>query len=171
MGAAGQPEYADLAGAGQVVIPGVFGVDPALDRRPTEPDIRLADRQRLTRGAADLLAHNVDHRDHLRHRVLDLDTRLNLGEVQLPLVVDHELDGAGAATAEQARDSDRGAPKLLALLMGQVGRRGLRHDLLVVALNRAVAFAKVDQVAVLVTQQLYLDIARRQKRTLQVDLR
>ena len=59
-GAAGQTKARDPARAGQKPIPRVFGVDPALHGRPMETDIHLANRKRLARGDADLLAHDID---------------------------------------------------------------------------------------------------------------
>ena len=55
--------------------------------------------KRLAGGDADLLAHQVDAGDHLGHRMLDLQARVHLDEVELAVLVE-ELDGADAAVAE-----------------------------------------------------------------------
>ena len=50
---------------------------------------------------ADLLLHDVDAGDHLGHRMLDLDARVHLDEVELAVLV-QELERAGAAVADLA---------------------------------------------------------------------
>src|SRR5205814_9140873 len=88
---------------------GVLSVDPALDRVALETHGVLAVAERLTRGDADLLAHQVDARDHLGDGVLDLDPRVHLDEVIALLGVHDELDGprahvvTAAATVSAAR--------------------------------------------------------------------
>ena len=57
--------------------------------------------QLLAGGDADLLLHEVDAGDHLGHRVLDLDARVHLDEVELAVLV-QELERAGAAVADLA---------------------------------------------------------------------
>ena len=46
-------------------------------------------------GGADLLEDQVDVGDHLGHRMLDLDARVHLDEIELAVLV-QELDGADA---------------------------------------------------------------------------
>ena len=47
------------------------------------------------RRDADLLVDEVDAGDHLRHRMLDLNTGVHLDKIELA-VLEQELDGAGA---------------------------------------------------------------------------
>ena len=64
--------------------------------------------QLLPGGDADLRLHEVDARDHLGHRVLHLDARVDLDEVVLPrLRVDEELDGARVDVARAGGDAHR----------------------------------------------------------------
>jgi hypothetical protein len=87
----------DLARGGREGL-GVLGVDPALDGVAVDHDVLLRKRQRRAGGDADLLAHQVDAGDHLGDRMLDLQARVHLDEVELAVLV-QELDRAGAAVA------------------------------------------------------------------------
>ena len=42
--------------------------------------------QRLASGDPNLLAHQIDAGTHLRQRMLDLQARLDFGEVEMPLL-------------------------------------------------------------------------------------
>ena len=117
---------------------------------------------------ADLLEDQVDVGDHLGHRMLDLDARVHLDEIELAVLVE-EFDGADAEIFELAhRLGDR-----LADLVARAGverRRGaFLPDLLVPALQRAVALAEMDGVALAVAQHLDLDVARLLEIFFQID--
>ena len=95
----------DLAGRGHEGVR-VLGVDAALDGVAGELDVLLGEVERRAGGDLDLLAHQVDAGDHLGHRVLDLQARVHLDEVELA-VLEQELDGADAAIAELLHGVDR----------------------------------------------------------------
>ncbi len=61
-----------------------------------EGDRVLPVAERLAGGDADLLTHEINPGDQLRHRMLDLDAGVHLDEVVVTVAVDEELDGAGA---------------------------------------------------------------------------
>ena len=73
----------------------------------------LRERQRRAGGDADLLDDEVDAGDHLGHRMLDLQARVHLDEVELAVLVE-ELDRAGAAVAELLHGLGDGRADLLA---------------------------------------------------------
>ena len=58
-------------------------------------------------GDADLLLHQIDARHLLGHRVLDLDARVHLHEVELA-VLEEELDRAGVHVVHGLAELDRG---------------------------------------------------------------
>ena len=69
------------------------------------------------RGDADLLLHEVEAGEHLGHRMLDLEPRVHLDEIELAVLIE-ELDRADALIAEllpwpapPARRSRRAAPR------------------------------------------------------------
>ena len=66
---------------------------------PRTCDVVLRPRQPLAGGDAQLRLDEVDAGDQLGHRVLDLDARVHLDEVELVVLV-QELERAGAAVAD-----------------------------------------------------------------------
>ena len=78
----------------------------------------------------------------------------------VPSLPDEELAGAGADVAGLAEDRLGRAVELGLLRLGEERRRRLLDELLVAALQRAVAGRDDDDVAVRVGQALGLDVAR-----------
>src|SRR5690606_4305541 len=146
----------------------VLGVDPHLDGVAFEGDVFLREGQRQARSDADLFAHQIDAGDHFGDRVLDLQAGVHLDEEELA-VLPQELDGAGAQVADGGDGLVDRFTDLLAPLGRQGGRGGLFQHLLVTALQRAVAFAQVDDVAVAVGDDLDLDVARLLEIALHID--
>ena len=90
----------------------ILGVDPALDRVAGEPDVLLPETERPALGDRDLLGNDVQPRDRLGDRVLDLDPRVDLEEVELAAVgVDQELDRARAPVPEVRAEGDGRRPQ------------------------------------------------------------
>ena len=122
-------------------------------------------------GDPDLLLDQVDAGDHLGDGVLDLDPGVDLDEVEVVVGVDEELAGAGVDVAGGLGEPDGGLAELRADLERQ-GRRGrFLDELLVPALERAVAVPAVDDVAVRVGEDLDLDVAGPVDELLEVDAR
>ncbi len=92
--------------------------------------------------------------------MLDLQPGVHLQEVEALVLAGDELDRSGGIVAHRLGQRDG----LLAHPPARLGieqRRGrLLDDLLVAALDRAFALAEIDDVAVLVAEQLDLDVAR-----------
>ena len=137
--------------------------------RCERPHLVLRHRQRLAGGDADLPLDEVDAGDHLGDRVLDLQAGVHLEEEELAVLVD-ELDGAGVVVADGLGRLDRGRAHGVLDAVGQAGRRRLLDQLLVAALGRAVAGRDPHDVAVLVADDLHLDVARPREVALDVDL-
>src|SRR5687767_13444731 len=143
----------------------ILGVDAALDRMATELDFALLARQLAAGGDADLFEHEVQAGDHLSDRMLDLDSGVHLDEIE-PAVLEQEFDGAEPEILQLAhRLRDRLADRVAGC--GVEGRRGaLLQHLLMAALERAVALAKMNGIALAVARDLNLDVPR----TLQIFL-
>ena len=122
-------------------------------------------------GDVHLVFHDVDAGDLLGHGVLDLHARVHLDEHVVAGLVHKELDGAGAFVVDLLAEVHRVLADALALLFGDVLRRGDLHDLLVAALHGAVALKQVHDVAVGVGHDLHLDVLRADHGTLDVDVR
>ena len=65
------------------------------------------DRQPLAERDPQLPLHEIDARHHLRDRMLDLQARVHLEEVELAVLVEQELDRAGVGVADRAGDERR----------------------------------------------------------------
>ena len=106
--------------------------------------------------------------------MLDLQPRVHLEEVEALGAaagrrVDEELDRAGVAVAAGARRADGrlGHPRAQARV-GH-GRRALFDDLLMPALHRALALEQMYDVAVVVGEDLHLDVPRPRDQPLDVE--
>ena len=66
-----------------------------------------AERQRQARRDPDLLLDDVDAGRELRDRMLDLEARVHLEEVESAALIDEELDRAGVRVADRGRDLQR----------------------------------------------------------------
>ena len=161
----------DRSGCREEAVAHVLGIDAALDGVPVEPHVLLSQRQRLARRDEHLLADEVEAGDHLRDRVLDLDARVHLEEEVLALARQQPLDRSRALIADSARGVDGDGADALAQGVVDRGRGRLLDELLVPALDRAVALAEVDDVAVRVGEDLHLDVTRILEVALDVDRR
>ena len=81
--------------------------------------------------------------------------------------VGDELDGAGAVVARRARQGDRLLAQRAAQRFVDDRRRRLLDDLLMAPLERALALAERDDVAVRVADHLHLDVPRTRQEALE----
>ena len=107
--------------------------------------------------------------DQLGDPVLHLEAGVDLEEVERAVRRPQELAGRGVAQPGGRRDPDRLVVQVAPLGRGQARRRRLLDQLLVAALERAVALAEGDDTAGRVAQELDLDVAGRPDLALQVD--
>ncbi len=91
----------------------ILGVDAHLDRVAAEAHVGLRVAELLAGGDADLLAHQIDPRHHLGHRVLHLQARVHLEEVELALRP-QEFDRARVLVTDRARGGESGRAHALA---------------------------------------------------------
>src|SRR5439155_21908213 len=89
------------------------------------------------------------------------NARIELNEIPFVRInVVEKLDGSGIAIVGFARELHGGIAELGANTRGKIRCRSNFDDLLVAALNRAVAFVKMQQVAVMVGKDLDFQVAR-----------
>src|SRR5690349_5135671 len=121
-----------------------------------------------SRRHSNLLEHQVDVGDHLRYRMLDLDARVDLDEIELSVLIE-ELDGADAKIAKLSHrlGGSLADPRACHL----VERRGgaFLPDLLVATLQRAITFAEMDGPAFSITQDLDLNVTGLRQKLFDVD--
>ncbi len=151
-----------LAGGRQEALVRVLGIDARLDRMAVDDQLFLAQRQRLPGSHAQLPFHQVQPGDHLGHRVLDLQPRVHLHEVEAAVLVGDELHRARADITHRLGGVDRGLAHGGAALARHARRGGFFQHLLVATLHRAVALEQVDAVAMAVAEDLDLDVPRPQ---------
>ncbi len=169
-GAAGKMQEFRSPRTGAEAGCGVLGVDPALDGVPGEGYLLLREGEGQAGGNAQLFPHQIQTGDQLGDRVLHLDAGVHLDEVELPILVQHELDGArvliaGGPGGRHCRRAHR-----LPQLGGEGLGGGLLHQLLILALDGAVPLPQVDHSPVAVGQDLKLDVPGVEDELLQIEL-
>ena len=127
---------------------------------PVNVAAAAAGRDGLAGGDAELLADEVDAGDLLGDGVLDLEAGVDLEEEELArVVVDQELDRARRRVPDGPGQAEGGLAHRGAHGLVDHRRRRLLDDLLVAALDRALALAEVHEGAVAVAEDLDLDVA------------
>lgn len=154
----------DTADVGREVVGRILGGDAALDGVAVHAQVGLIAHadfghgQRCALRDENLCAHEVNAGDHLGDRVLNLNSGVHLDEIVVALLVHQKFHRTGRDIADMTGNLDGILVQSLTGCLGyRPGRREL-DDLLVAALERAVALAEVDDVAVLVAQHLYFDV-------------
>src|SRR4051812_8284050 len=99
--------------------------------------VALSQRELVARGNADLFLHDVDPGDQLRHRVLDLQARVHLDEVELVVLVE-KFERPRTAVADLPTCIRRALSDARQGTLGNAWRRRFFYDLLVPSLHRAI---------------------------------
>ena len=98
---------------------GILGVDPALDRMPTELDVGLPEGQPLARRNLDLFLDDVDAGDEFGDGVLDLKPGVRFEEVEVTRRIHEELERSGVGVLHGARGFNHGRAEFPPLFFGQ----------------------------------------------------
>jgi len=110
-------------------------------------------------GNQNLAAHDVDLGHHFGDSVFHLDARVHFDEEELLRIEIHqELDGARADVADLATEPDRRVADRLPQFEWQIDAGGDLHHLLMTALHGAVSLPQVDEVAMMIAEDLHLDV-------------
>ena len=79
----------------------MLGIDPAFDGMAAVHDRPVKHvLQPLARGQENLAFHQINIRHHFRDRMLHLNSRIHLDEVEPPVCVHQKLDGSGVHVAD-----------------------------------------------------------------------
>ena len=154
----------DLAGVGGEVVGRVLGGDAALDGVAVHPQVVLTGQADLGGGEGvalgdeDLGTHQVHAGDHLGDGVFHLDAGVHLDEIVVAVLVHQEFHRTGRHIAHVLGHFDGVGIEPLSGLLGHAEGGGELHHLLIAPLEGAVALAQVDHIAVLVAQDLHLDV-------------
>ena len=128
-----------FAGAGRKVRQ-TLGVDSNLDGMAVDFQIFLFERQRHTRGDADLFPHQILPKNRLGDWVFHLQTGVHFDEIELAILIE-EFDGARTGVAHFANRIGTDFADLGALFRGDAGAGGFFKHLLVATLQRTIALA------------------------------
>ncbi len=115
-GIAGSRYSEQRTGLREISAKRVLGVDAQLDGVPALRELLLRPWQRLAGGDPDLRRNEIDADDLLGDRMLDLQPRVHLEEVErrpIAGALEEELDRPGVAIAGGARDRNRGVAHAL----------------------------------------------------------
>ena len=134
--------------------------------RPAENVLQL-----LAGRDADLRLHQIDAGNGLGNRMLHLNARVHFDEVEVALLIHQEFDGAGIAVADGANGFAQLLHDAIAHLGAQCRRRRFFQQLLMPALDAAVALAEDFDVAMFVGQKLEFDMTRRGDVFFQINIR
>lgn len=162
----------DLSSIGAELLSRVFGGDTALDSETASGDAVLGQAQLGKGGTScdlNLSGHNINASDLFSNGVLDLDSRVDLDEVVAVLLVDKELGGTGIAVVDRLGQLDGVGKNGISGLYGKVLGRSNLNNLLVATLDGAVTLIQVDNVAMVVTEELDLNVLGLVKETLNKD--
>ena len=97
-----QIQAGDASGRGRERVR-ILGIDAALDGVAANVD-RLRDhlRERMPGRDQNLALHQIDAGDRFRNRMLHLNARVHLDEIEIAFFVHQEFDGAGIGVADVA---------------------------------------------------------------------
>src|ERR1700761_141276 len=105
----------------------------------TERQLLLRKRQRFPRGNAQLPLDEIEPCNHLRYRMLDLQPRVHLHEVEAAALLHDELHGPSSDVADRTRRVTRRLVHRSAPFFGHSGSRRLFEDLLMPSLHGTIA--------------------------------
>ena len=130
-------------------------------------NLLLFERQRLAGRDAQLPLDEIEPEDRLGDGMLDLQAGVHLEKIEAigpeaARGVDDELDRAGPDIADGLGRRHRRRTHRRACVFRQAGRRRLLDDLLVAALQRAIALPQMNDIALAVAEHLHFDMARRE---------
>src|SRR5690606_10784099 len=137
----------------------ILSVDTALDRVAVETNPFLTNGKTAAGCDTNLLVHEVDTSDGFGNWVFHLETGVHFDEIELAIFI-QELDGACARIAEVCDRFGADAADTRALGCIESRRGGLFPNLLMTALQGAVAFAEMDSISRAVADDLHFDVAR-----------
>ena len=139
----------------------MLGIDAALDRMPAMHNRPLQHVPHVrARGNHDLALHQIHIRHHLRHRMLHLNPRIHLDEVQPAVLIHQKFDRARIGVADLGQRLAQNLADLIAQLRRHLRRGRFFQQLLMPPLDRTFSLAQAHHIAVLIRQHLKLDVPR-----------
>ena len=142
------------SGLGGESVSRILRIEPHFNGVAIELYFVLREWQLTAFSNGELPGHQILAGNQLGDRVLHLQAGVHFQEVEVPMFVDQELDGAGAFVVTGQRRFHCGLAHGLSQFGCDKGRGRFFDHFLVPALDRAVSFAQVDGVAVTICEYL-----------------
>src|SRR5271154_6508770 len=139
---------------------GIFGVDTAFDSGAVNFNLPLLEGKRLAGCDADAFLDQIGAGDHLGDAVLDLDAGVHLDEVELTIGSKQKLDCTDVGISNNFCCAYGSLAHLVTEALGHDGAWRLFENLLMAALDGAVALAEMDNIAAVIGENLKFDVAR-----------
>jgi hypothetical protein len=103
--------------------------------------------------------NQVYSRNFFRDGVFHLDTGIDFDKVKTARVsILQEFHGSGIDVAGFSRKSERSIAELAPFPLGEIRCRSAFNDLLMASLYRSVPFVEVHDIAVVIAENLHLDV-------------
>ena len=142
----------------QKVIRGIFSVKPRFNRVALL--LRLRVRQFPALRNLNLQPDQVQPGHHLRDRMLHLNPRIDLNEIEIAGRRQQKFHRAGIGITDLARQRYCRICHAALDFRRDRRRRALFNDLLMPPLDRAIALIKMHHVAVMIAKNLHFNVAR-----------
>src|SRR5215831_606053 len=155
-----RPIASEPTGRRKKITVRILRIDPAFDGPAVELDIALRDRKLLPRCDPDHLFDQVDAGHQLGYRMLHLQPRIHLEEIEAFVLTCDKFDGAGAVVTDRLGKGDRLLAHLLARCRIEQWRWRLFDHFLIAPLDRTFTLAEIDDVAMFIAQHLNFDMSR-----------
>jgi hypothetical protein len=143
---------------GQKVVGRVFGINPDFDRVPVYGQLVLCIGYFFPFGNFDLQLYQINPCDCFRHRVLDLQSRVHLQEVEVQLLIHNELDCSCVVISAGLCNVDSRSTHGATNFRSQYGRRRFLYYFLMPPLNRTLAFEQMDNISMLIAENLDFNV-------------
>src|SRR5579875_1954688 len=168
--AAGNAKCGDAARRRRESV-GIFRVDAAFDRVAAEMRLGNYIREFFAGREADLRFDQVDSRNHFGDGMFYLNAGIDFNEIEMAGgFVAEKFDGSGAGIADFSEGFGDALAHGIASFGVEHRRRGFFNDFLMAALNGALTFAEVHDIAVTVADDLEFDVARLLDKLFKIDV-
>ncbi len=131
------------------------------------PKVLLLERQRFASRYPGCHSTRSRPKSASSNRMLNLQAGVDFKEVELAWPYVEKFYGAGVVVGEEAANLEGCRREGLPVFLRERWRRRLFPHLLIPALKRTLSFVEVNQVAVLVAKELYLNVAGARESTVQ----
>src|SRR5690606_33088125 len=147
-----------LACIGKKLVIGIFCVYAFFDGMPLQHEFMLLEGKWLASGDVDLKLDQIPTGNRFCYGVLHLQARIHFQEIEPVVFVEKKLDRARSVIATGAGYPYGCVAHFRPELRGEHRRRRFFDDFLMAALYGALAFEKVEDITVSITQHLKLDM-------------